>query len=75
MRLASGEEDICKTLKNVRSSYQLLRKEVEEEHDGSEEKPVLAQFDVARDYRGTFYAQYEWKAHNKEICKKLEDDF
>ena len=64
VRLASCEEDIAKTLLNARSAYPALRKEVEDDLEGCASKPVLGQFDVARDFRGTFYAQYEWKQHH-----------
>ena len=60
VRLASQENDIVKTLKNINETYEPMRKEIVDE-SGETDMPILRQFDVTRDFKGTFYAQDNWK--------------
>jgi hypothetical protein len=59
-----------------------LRKKVKKMNEGTfneqyqkvmYEDTRLSQFDVTRDFRGTFYAKGNWKAVHKELSDELSD--
>ena len=39
------------------------------------DRPWLWQFDTTQDYKGTLYAQGNWKSMHKKLLKKLENHF
>ena len=36
---------------------------------------MLNQFDVTRDFSGTFYALYEWRHHYEQVREQLDEAF
>ena len=41
------------------------------ERGGRQNQITLGQFDVARDYKGTFYALEDWELHYNKLCSLI----